>query len=248
MLAMKTPLIRRQSRRREKQSFGACPMKRLTQFITICMMCVACSVFAQTHTQSISFDDGVGPGNAGTYGSNDHFSVDLYLTYSGYNSYGFSLWMETTAAAAPYLTLTGMTNNTTFPDLNPFLTFPQAFTLLQSNGMYTTPNSPDGGPSDIGSTVSNPQAGSVPPGTYFVGQLSVALNGLPPGVYVMRTDALGGHTSEVVDTKFMDNNIPVSEYTITVVPEPSTMALLGVAAIVLVLSARRRTGLRRLTN
>ena len=156
--------------------------------------------------------------------------------------------METTAAAAPHLTLTGISNNTTFPDLNPFLTFPQNFTLLESNGMYTTPNSPDGGPSDIGSTVSNPQAGSVPPGTYFVGQLSVDINGLPPGVYVMRTVVLGGHTSEVVDTNFMDNNIPVTNYTITVVPEPSTLALLSVAAIVLVLSARRRTGLRRLTN
>ena len=154
--------------------------------------------------------------------------------------------METTAAAAPYLTLTGITNNPTFPDLNPFLTFPQAFTLLQSNGMYTTPNSPDGGPSDLGSH-RQPQTGSVT-GTYFVGQLSVALNGLPPGVYVMRTDALGGHTSEVTDTKFMDNNIPISDYTITVVPEPSTVALLSVAAMVVVLSTRRRVGLRRLTN
>ena len=223
-------------------------MKRLTHLVAVCMMCVACSVFAQTHTQSISFDDGVGPGNAGTYSPTDHFSVDLYLTYSGYNSYGFSLWMETTANAAPFLTLTGMTNNQTFPELNPFLTFPQNFTLLESNGMYTTPNFGDGGPSDIGSTVSNPQAGSVPPGTYFVGQLSVDINGLPPGVYVLQADATGPHATEVTDTDFMDNNVPVSEYTITVVPEPGTLALLGVAAIALVLSAGRRAAIGRLTR
>ena len=72
---------------------------------------------------------------------------------------------------------------------------------------------------------------AVPPGTYFIGHLSVSLAGLPPGIYTLQTDTTGPHASEVTDTDFMDNHLPAALYTITVVPEPGTLALLSLGAI-----------------
>lgn len=217
-------------------------MKKLSLLI-VCLICSALTIPAQTHTQTISFDDGVGPGNAGTYSPSDSFSVDLYLTFNGYNSYGFSLWMETTANAAPFISLAGMTHSTTFPDFNQFVPFPLGFTLHESNGMFTTPNSPNGGPSDLGAIVADPHAGGVAPGTYFLGQLTISLNGLPPGVYVLQTDATGGHQSISISGDnpplFMDEPIPPSAYTITVVPEPGTVSLIGLGIIGLTAVCRR---------
>ena len=59
--------------------------------VAICVMSVANFASGQTHTQHISFDDTVGPGDAGTYNSTDHFSVDLYLTFAGYSASGFDV-------------------------------------------------------------------------------------------------------------------------------------------------------------
>src|SRR3954468_24882352 len=100
-------------------------MKKLFAFIAACLMSVATLGFGQTATQSFSFDDGVGPGNAGTYGPNDHFSVNLYLTFDGYNGGAYDLWFHTTAEAAPHITLTGRTYGPTFTTPMPFVTLPQ---------------------------------------------------------------------------------------------------------------------------
>jgi hypothetical protein len=184
----------------------------------------------QKRTQHISFDDNLGPGNAGTYNATDSFGVDLYLTFNGYNSFGLSLWFETTANAASNIFLTGFTYGTTFDKPIQSVSFPLGFTVLQSTGLYATPN-----PSDLGSgtSVVDPDH-VVGPGTYFIGRLSVDLSGLAPGVYTLRTDATNPHASEVTSydgTTFEDNNLPVATYTITVVPEPSTLALLILTVI-----------------
>lgn len=215
------------------------PMRKITVLVAICLMSVTTIAFAQTHTQSISFDDGVGPGNAGTYNSTDTFSFDIFLTYAGYNSTGLSLWLETTADAASHIFLTGFTFGDTFndPNNNPPATFPMSFTVLEPTGLYTIPN-----PSDLGGTT-EPLA-VVGPGTYFLGRLSIGLSGLAPGIYTLQTDATGPHTSEVTSfdgTNLDDNNLPVCTYTITVVPEPSTFALLIVAAASAGACAYRRT-------
>jgi hypothetical protein len=202
----------------------------------------------QTHTQSISFDDGNGLGNAGTYFSTDHFSVDVYLTFNGYNSAGLSLWLETTANAAPFISLTGFTYGTTFPEaIQPFAG-PLGFTYLQSTGLYTTPN-----PSDLGATLDLQAQPPAPPGTYFVGHLTVSLDGLAPGIYVLQTDATHGsplsHRSVVTSYSpgdppvFNDEPIPVSPYTITVIPEPGTVSLVGLSlgSLALALHRKKRT-------
>jgi hypothetical protein len=209
-------------------------MKKLPLFVAACLITAAATVFGQTHTQSISFDDGVGLGNAGTYNSTDSFGVDLYLTYNGYESYGFSLWFATTANAAPFISLTGMTYGKTFSFPTQDVTFPIFFTQQEAGGLYGTPN-----PSDLGSLVPDPTQ-TVPPGTYFVGHLSVSLANLPPGVYTLQTDATNPHASEVTDMNFDDNNLPVSAYTITVVPEPGTFALVTLGSLGMAAVARRR--------
>jgi hypothetical protein len=103
-------------------------MKRLSLLVAVCAMTAATSVFGQEHTQSISFDDGVGSGNAGTYNSTDSFSVDLYLTFNGYNATGLSIWMQTTANAAPFISLTGFYLRDNFSRPDP--------TLHQSDGIH----------------------------------------------------------------------------------------------------------------
>src|SRR6185312_1472802 len=87
--------------------------------------------------------------------------------------------------AAPFISLTGFTYGTTFPDPTQPFTGPIGFTALQFTGLYTTPNN-----SNLGATSNLPYDQTmVPPGTYFVGHLTVGLAGLAPGVYVLQTDA-----------------------------------------------------------
>ena len=212
-------------------------MKRIPVLSAICLLSLTSFAFGQVHTQHISFDDQVGPGNAGTYSPTDHFGVDLYLTFAGYNSNGFSLWLETTANAAPNIFLAGLTANKTFDDPGNAV-FPLSFTYLLSNGLYTTAN-----PSDLGSTfldIHRPPAG---PGTYFVGHLSIDLSGLAPGTYVLQSSSTNPHPSEVTSfdgTTFADEYLPTATYTITVVPEPSTLALLVLVATGLGIVTRHR--------
>jgi hypothetical protein len=199
----------------------------------------------QPHTQHISFDDGVGPGNAGTYNSTDTFGLDIFLTWQGYNDYGLSLWLQTNAA--PHILLTGFTYGTTFEDpTQPFIKYPLGFSVLQPNFLYTTPN-----PSDLGSTPLDPHAGGVAPGTALVGHLSVSLTGLDPGTYVLQSDATGPHTSVASSfdgVTFHDEAIPVATYTITIVPEPGTLALLIVGAVAASAGTWRRTHAKKTAN
>jgi hypothetical protein len=194
----------------------------------------------QAHTQFISFDDMIGPGNAGTYNPTDHFAIDVYLTFNGYNAAGLSLWLETDAVAAPHIVLTSFTYGTTFSDPIQPGALPVGFTLLQPTGLYTTPN-----PSDLGALTKEPFQ-VVGPGTYFIGHLSIDLSGLAPGIYSLQTDATGPHSSEVTNgDPVSDEFLPVTTYTITVVPEPSAFALLVVSTLGVVATFCRRAFVKK---
>lgn len=218
-------------------------MKKIITLALGCITLSAVAAFGQTHTQSLSFDDGNGTGNAGTYNSNDTFSFDINLTYAGYSSYGLSLWFETEAAAHNALIITNFTYGTTFADPTQPGSTPVGFTVLANDGGYVNPQ-----PSDFGATTTivDP-AHAVPPGTYFVGHITISITGLAPGTYILESAATGApgltRQSEVTDTDFQDNNIPNSIYTITIVPEPSTYALCALGAIGLGIVAYRRHAL-----
>jgi len=212
-------------------------MKKMFLLSAVCVMSLTTTLFGQTHTQSISFDDGVGPGNAGTYLTNDHFSFDVYLTYNGYNSYGFSLRLEAPQMNnfAASISITGETFGPVFSESAFFQTFPAPFDLSWPAQPGYLADHVDLGAILPGKGPIMPQ----PPGTYFVAHISFAINGAIPGVYTLRSTTIGGQ-SEVSDQDFHDNLLPVEDYTITIIPEPATLALLSLGAIGLVAASRIR--------
>ena len=102
---------------------------------------------------------------------------------------------------------------------------------------------------DLGASApgQGPSFQPIPPGTYLVGHVSFAINGALPGTYTLRSTTLDPHRSQATSfdgINFIDNNIPVEQYTITIVPEPATLGLLTMGALGLAATfrAKRRAG------
>jgi hypothetical protein len=83
------------------------------------------AVFGQ-HTQSINFS---GP-TVWTPGTT--VTVDDFLTFSGYNAYGLSYWLEVQSAVAPYVAITDI-QFIEFPRPQP-PPFPILFTTAEAMG------------------------------------------------------------------------------------------------------------------
>ena len=199
------------------------------------------------HTQSLSFDDlglGGGGASAGTYNGRRPvtFSFDVNLTFAGYNGAGLSYWLEVNAALAPFITVTATTYGTAFPD--PTQPNPTTVAFNASAGAsvgFLTETR------DFGATINdfnNPPA----PGTYFCNHItfSIAANA-PLGSYILQSTVVNPHTSESTSfdgTNFADENLPASQYMLTIVPEPTTLALIGLTAVGGAIIAHRRRVLR----
>ncbi len=199
--------------------------------------------FAGDGSQSIVFDDGgLGGGTptSGTYNSTDTFGFDVFLTYSGYNASGLTFWLETNTAFAASLSIIGVTYGTAFPDAIDTAPNPAFFTHAPgASPGYLTENR------DLGSD--NNDFGNVPgPGTYFVAHVTLQISGAPPGTFDLASTTVNPHLSEVTSfdgTTFAEQALPAAHYSITIVPEPSAFALIGLGAIItLGFIARRRIG------
>jgi hypothetical protein len=110
------------------------------------------------HTQSLSLSD-PGPLNGVT---GQTFSISVNLTFSGYNAYGPSNWLEVPDALAPFLSVTGAVYFT-FPTPNQTGPSPAPFNSIVG---ITAGNMRES--RDLGAIVNDPSTETVPPGTYHI--------------------------------------------------------------------------------
>lgn len=202
-------------------------------FLALASVLLTCSAaFAQT--QTLSFDDGNGTANAGTYNASGTFTLTTSVTFSGYSASGLSYWLQVPSALAPFLSITGI-SYLTFTD--PIQSdVPKTFSdnTGATAGFLSDRGASNSG--DLGAIATDPTTG-IAPNTYQVTTLNFTLSGAPAGTYTMQTTNLNPKGSEVSGngannfaTHFLSSQ---ATYTITVVPEPSTWALLATGAVAL---------------
>ncbi len=179
-----------------------------TLLITMIGLTTACSVFAQeSATLSITGQSSWVPGTSIT------LSVqDTYTNLGG--SYGFSYWLNVNSTVAPFLTITGLIH----------FTFPHGY-----NGPFPILFDPTGSETvDLGGASDT----LIPDGSYHVTDITFALAaGAPVGTYTLHTTTALPRASIQTDANFNDVAIPQASFVFTVVPEPSTLALLGIGAV-----------------
>jgi hypothetical protein len=156
------------------------------------------------------------------------FSLNVSSSWSGYSSVGLSYWLQVPSSVASAFSITGVTYSSTFPNGNQ--TSPA--TVLFNDSVAG-----DGAASgftietrDLGAVVANTSM-PVAAGTSADTTMTINLNGLAPGTYTLESTFSGSRISEESDNSFGDHAFPVSTFTITIVPEPATLSLLGLSGL-----------------
>ncbi|HEY1768700.1 MAG TPA: PEP-CTERM sorting domain-containing protein [Chthoniobacterales bacterium] len=204
--------------------------------LLILLAALSCSIAGLTttsaQTATFVYNNGV---NFGTYtpGSSFTFSIDLVFTPGGTitNLEGFSYWFQQNNASPYYFSITNRDiTGSLFTDLQtPGLSYPQNLSPINAN--------------DLGALlpVSTPAEGA---GTYLVANLTIAIDpSTPIGVYTIQDVVSGGKTSFIFNSSGTGFRIPASAFTITVVPEPTSIALVVIGSlgvIALIVRNRRR--------
>src|SRR5438876_8616247 len=157
-------------------------MKKTLLITIICGMMTAGSAFSQ-HTQSLNFVP-----SGSVFMPGDTFTIDTFLTFSGYSAYGLSYWLQLPSAQASFFSITAE-DFLVFNDPNQ-TGWPNNFDFDMGNGSFSTQN-------DLGGTT-NPLS-LVGPGTYQVSHITFSINGAAPGVYTFFSTTTTPRPSIVAD-------------------------------------------------
>jgi hypothetical protein len=172
------------------------------------------------------------------------FSLDVYATFTGYTGRGLSYWLEVPTALASHISITSEAYFTWTDDNQTFFvsdTFNDA--AGADSGFLAA--SRDLGATSIfsgGMFVQDKSAG-----TYKVSTLGFSLDpSTPAGTYTIMTTLGGGagKNSEISDSTDTHHLVSEATFTLTVVPEPTTLSLLGLGSLgsigLTMLRARRK--------
>ena len=175
---------------------------------------------ADAQTAVFGFNDNNGLPNSGTYSPGDSFTFSISLAFapggSMANVDGLSYWLEQQNPNAPfYFSITNRdATGSQFTFLQtPGLTYPQA--LAPSDAKDLGGLTPDGNGRGAG--------------LYFIANVTIQIDpSAAPGTYQIETTTTGGKVSTAFDNTGT-HSVPITaaNYTITIVPEPSSIALLA---------------------
>jgi hypothetical protein len=192
-------------------------MKKTLLITTIiCGMMAAGTAFSQ-HTQSLQFVP-----SGSIFNQNDTFTVDTLLTFSGYSARAVSFWLETPVVGAGFFHIMAEQHFVFNGDTGPS-------EFVCGNSYCITDRDLGGGSQTL-----------IPPGTLDIAHISFSITNAAPGVYTFYSTTDNPHASIVTDQDFNDNPIPQASFSITIVPEPTPVALLAVAGVGLGMIAYRR--------
>lgn len=188
-------------------------MKRTLLTALVSLTFTMSSLYATT--QNLSFS---GP-TAWTQGTSIVLSTtDTYSGFGG-GSWGLSYFLQDDNAIDPFLLVTGVTYYT--------------FSIATYNGPF---------PVHVGDIDYGASSGTlIPDGSYHVTDITFALAAnAPAGTYTLRTTTASPRGSIQVTSDFGDAPFPQASFIFTVVPEPSPIALMALAALGAGIVAYRR--------
>jgi PEP-CTERM motif len=218
-------------------------MKRTVFVAFVSLTFAMSSLYATTQNLSLSGPTTWTPGTSVVLAVQD--------TYSGYGagSYGSSYWLQVNTSLAPFLTITGLVYYPPFP-IGYNGSFPIRFDSTSGSDPGFTcetvdlgaePNPPDGS-YRITDRTFGPDAGApVPDGSYHITDITFGLAaGAPAGTYTLRTTTTSPRVSVQITSDSGDAAFPQASFVFTVVPEPSTLALIALTGIGAGVMAYRR--------
>jgi hypothetical protein len=187
---------------------------------------------ANAQTAIFGFDDHSGSPSSGSYMPGDSFTFSITLAFAPggnvANLDGLSYWFEQSNPSAPFY----------FSITNRDVTGSQ-FTFLQTaNLTYPQTLSPSNS-KDLGALTQDGNGRG--PGAYFIANLTIHIDpSATAGIYQIENTTAGAKTSIITDNQGHTAPIPQAIYTITVVPEPSSIALLATGIPMALAFIRRR--------